>query len=69
MSAWPFDQRRRDRVKRKKDKKETPRRLMLSRETIQILDQPSLLELARGGDGEPCPTDSVTKPTTLNDVE
>lgn len=26
-----------------------PRRLSLSRETIQVLDDPTLLELARGG--------------------
>lgn len=30
-------------------KKEKPRRLTLNRETIQVLDDPALLERARGG--------------------
>jgi hypothetical protein len=38
------DNKKRDRAQEKK-----PRRLTLSRETIQALDEPSLLELARGG--------------------
>lgn len=36
--------------KNKEEKKERkPRRLTLNRETIQILDDPALLELAKGG--------------------
>jgi hypothetical protein len=38
-------------VKKIKDekKKGMPRRLTLNRETIQVLDDPALLELAKGG--------------------
>lgn len=35
---------------------ERPRRLTLSRETIQILHDPSLLALAEGGTGSPVKT-------------
>jgi hypothetical protein len=44
----------------KKDKEDKKRRLTLSRETIQILDDPTLLELVRGGTGSQfriCPID------------
>jgi hypothetical protein len=34
---------------RDQDQKQKPRRLTLSRETIKVLDEPALLELARGG--------------------
>jgi hypothetical protein len=32
-----------------REKNRKPRRLSLNRETIQVLDDPALLELARGG--------------------
>jgi hypothetical protein len=41
---------------KKKEKKDKLRRLLLSRETIQVLDEPVLLELARGGNA--CPRTS-----------
>jgi hypothetical protein len=45
---------------RKKDQERKPRRLSLKRETIQILQAPVLLALARGGykPDETCPTNS-----------
>lgn len=42
---------------RTKDQEQKPRRLRLKRETIQVLDDPALLEEARGAfDDETCPT-------------
>jgi hypothetical protein len=44
---------------RTKDQEQKPRRLSLKRETIQILHDPVLLALAKGGiTDEPCPTTS-----------
>ena len=46
------------------EQKQRPRRLSLNRETIKALDEPSLLELARGGHGDSggpgCTTNSDT---------
>jgi len=38
------------------EQNQTPRRLGLSRETILILNDPALLDQARGADGGDCPT-------------
>ena len=43
-----------------KKKKEQPRSLSLSRETIRSLDEPKLAEAA-GGAAIACPTDSLTR--------
>ena len=44
---------------RTKDQEQKPRRLSLKRETIQILHDPVLLAVAKGGmTDEPCPTTS-----------
>lgn len=42
-----------------KDQEQKPRRLSLNRETIQVLNDPALLELARGGGSGP----TFTQPT------
>ena len=46
--------------------RERPRRLTLSRETIQILNDPSLLELAQGGTGTGASYDPVSGTGTEN---
>lgn len=46
--------------------RERPRRLTLSRETIQILNDPSLLELAQGGNGTGASYDPVSGTGTEN---
>ena len=46
---------------RDEEQKRKPRRLRLSRETIQVLDDPAPLGLAKAGHGlTPCPTGSST---------
>ena len=47
-----------------KKSEEKPRRLTLSRETIQILNDPALLQLAEGGNGAQATYDPVSQTTT-----
>lgn len=50
-------------LNRKNAERERPRRLTLSRETIQILNAPSLLELAQGGTHDPVLSGTGTEGT------
>jgi len=47
------------------EKNRNPRRLRLNRETIQILDNPAFLKLARGGRPEPTMTETETETETV----
>lgn len=60
-----------DPVKKNKNEERKPHRLTLSRETIQTLSNPALLELARGGDagatGSQCTNCTTTSTGVYSD--